>query len=64
MHEVVSLGLVLLISITQNPVDSLRDAIVARIAASSGAVVAVSYRDLRSGDACGPMRLRGLDLAR
>lgn len=50
MHEVVSLGLVLLISITQNPVDSLRDAIVARIAASSGAVVAVSYRDLRSGE--------------
>jgi len=48
MHDVVSLSLLLLFSIPQ--ADSLRDAILARIAASPGAVVAVSYRDLQTGE--------------
>ncbi len=50
MHDVVPLAFIFLTSITQSSTDSLRDAIAARIASSPGAIVAVSYRDLESGE--------------
>jgi beta-lactamase class A len=50
MHDVASLAFVFLTSITQNQTDSLRDSIAARIASAPGAIVAVSYRDLQSGE--------------
>ena len=47
MVELVAL---MTLAVMQPPVDSLRDAILTRIAASPGAIVAVSYRDLESGE--------------
>jgi beta-lactamase class A len=41
---------VLMLAVATSPQDALRDSIVARIAASPGAVVAVSYRDLQTGE--------------
>jgi beta-lactamase class A len=47
--DAVTVGLALLLSTQSYAPDSLRDAIQARIAADSPAVVSVSYRDLESG---------------
>jgi beta-lactamase class A len=50
MHDVVLLSLSMLLSVSSQGTDSLSAAIAARIAASPGAIVAVSYRDLNSGE--------------
>jgi beta-lactamase class A len=50
MADVVLLALAVLTSTIPSKADSLSDAITARIAASPGAVVAVSYRDLQTGE--------------
>ena len=42
--------LAILLAIKPAPADSLRESIAARIAAQPGAIVAVSYRDLQSGE--------------
>ena len=50
MHDIVLLSLSILFSVTPSDTDSLKTAIAARIAASPGAIVAVSYRDLQTGE--------------
>jgi len=50
MHDVVLLSLSILLSVSSPGTDSLSAAIAARIAASPGAVVGVSYRDLQTGE--------------
>ena len=50
------LATILMLAVATSPQDALRDSIIARIAASPGAVVAVSYRDLQTGES--------LDIAR
>jgi beta-lactamase class A len=50
VHDVVLLSLSILFSATPPGTDSLSSAIAARIAASPGAIVAVSYRDLQTGE--------------
>ena len=50
MHDIVLLSLSILFSVTPSDTDSLKTAIAARIAASPGAIVAVSYRDLQTAE--------------
>lgn len=50
MHEVVPFSVFLLLSTFTPNADSLTDAIAARIATTPGAIVAVSYRDLQTGE--------------
>src|SRR5678816_3976964 len=50
MHDVVLLSLSILRSVSSPGTDSLSAAIAARIAASPGAIVGVSYRDLQTGE--------------
>ncbi|HZJ01366.1 MAG TPA: serine hydrolase [Gemmatimonadaceae bacterium] len=50
MHDAVSIGLFLLLTISPHKTDSLSDDIAARIAATPGAIVAVSFRDLQTGE--------------
>jgi beta-lactamase class A len=49
MADAAAIGILILLSAAAPPQDSLSEAIRARIAAESSAVVAVSYRDLESG---------------
>ena len=44
------LATILMLAVVTSPQDALRDSIIARIAASPGAIVAVSYRDLQTGE--------------
>jgi len=50
MPDAVSIGLFLLLTISPHKTDSLSDEIAARIAATPGAIVAVSFRDLQTGE--------------
>jgi beta-lactamase class A len=50
MPDATALGLAVLLSVTVSQPDSLSDAIRARIASEPGAVAAVSYRDLQTGE--------------
>jgi beta-lactamase class A len=50
MHDAVPAALFFLLSTISPRPDSLADAIAARIAATPGAIVAVSYRDLETGE--------------
>src|SRR4029078_13179863 len=50
MPDAVSIGLFLLLTIPLHKTDSLSDEIAARIAATPGAIVAVSFRDLETGE--------------
>jgi len=50
VHDIVLLSLSILFSVTPSDTDSLKTAIAARIAASPGAIVAVSYRDLQTAE--------------
>jgi beta-lactamase class A len=48
--DVLTIALLLMIGATTKSDDSLRDSIAARVAATPGATVAVSYRDIQSGE--------------
>ena len=48
--DVLTIALLFMVGATTKSDDSLRDAIAARVAATPGATVAVSYRDIQSGE--------------
>ena len=48
--DVLTIALLFMLGATTRSDDSLRDAIAARVAATPGATVAVSYRDIQSGE--------------